>query len=290
MKKKLSPPLVFLAVIIIPAFLAPVIYPFLQDRFPFERVLSRIVMIFAFLGVAYLIGGDFKALVRYGFTADKKWYRWLGRGLLLGISTLLAIEFFETFLGAFKIGIWVKANRIPERLFKAFLTGLLVGTTEEFFFRGFVFLSLAKRIGWKRSFVLTNVFYALVHFFRGTKQVWTSPDVLDSFRVMLHWFTLMARGQDLLPQFIGLLLFGCILSYAFTKSGALYLPIGIHAGAVFVLKADALFFSGTGPRPVWLYGGKDFSAGLIGWLFLLGLFIVLYQSFRAAPPRRLEPS
>lgn len=261
--------------IVIPAFFAPLIYPLFQGRFPFERVLSRLIMISAFAAVVYLIGGDFKVFQKYGFNPDKNWYRWLGWGLLLGIATLLAAELFETSLGAYELGIRVKWNRIPERLLKAFFTGLLIGTVEEFFFRGFVFLSLEKRMGWKKSFVVTNLLYALVHFFRGTKQAWVSPTVIDSFRVILNWFTIFVKWQDIVPQFFGLFLFGCILNYAFRRAGSLYFPIGLHAGAVFFLKADVLFFALTGEYPVWLYGGKNFYAGLIGWVFLLGLFFIL---------------
>ncbi len=272
--------IVLAAVILIPAFLAPLIYPLLKQWFPFERILSRLVMIFAFIGIAFLIGKDKLVFQRYGYTADKRWLHWLAWGFFLGVATILAIEVFETLLGAFQVGIRVKANRIPERIFKAFFTALLIGSTEEFFFRGFVFLSLTKLMGTKKSLLLTNAFYAIVHFFRGAKQEWLAPTVLDSFRVLANWFTVFVKWQDIVPQFLGLMFFGCILNYAFIKTRSLYLPVGLHAGAVFFLKVDVMFFGATGEYPVWLYGGRDFYSGIYGWIFLTGLFLILYFRLR----------
>lgn len=283
MKNVLKVILVLLAVIVIPAILAPSIYPFVHHKYPFERVLSRLIMVGALVAVAFYFRTDWGAFKRFGFVPMRDWYRWLGWGILLGAGMILAIELFETALGAFDLGIRVKWNRIPERVFKGLFTGLVVGTIEEFFFRGFLFLSLARIMNWKWSFVITNLFYAFVHFFHGTKEVWVIPNAIDSFQVMLQWFMPLSNWQEFLPKFFGLFLFGCILSFAFLRTGALWLPIGIHAGAVFFLKVDVLFFGGKGQFPVWLYGGKDFYAGLIGWLFLAGFWVFLWWLLRKQP-------
>ena len=285
MKKILKFVLIIAAVIVIPALLSPFLYPWLNhEKYPFERILSRLIMICGLIAVLCLMGRDRTSFKRYGFTPKADWYQWLFAGLGLGIAVLLSIELFQTLMGAYDIGIRVKWSRIPERLGKAILTGLLVGTIEEFFFRGFIFVSLARIMNWRWSFVLTNLFYAFLHFFHGTKETWVTPNVWDSFHILLGWLTPFFAGwQTLLPQFFGLFLFGCILSYAFLKSGGLYLPIGIHAGAVFFLKVDVMFFGAKGDLPIWLYGGKDFYAGIIGWGFLAVFWFLLWFLLRKRP-------
>ncbi len=275
--------LLLACVLLIPAVLAPIIYPLVQHKYPFERVLSRIVMICGIAAVLFLIGRDIKSFKRYGFTPQPDFWRWILIGVGLGAGLLLAIELFQSLLGAYDIGLRVKFNRIPERIGKALLTGLLVGTIEEFFFRGFIFISLARIINWRWSFVLANMFYAFLHFFHGTKEEWVNPNFFDSFHVMINWFTPLSEWQVILPQFFGLFLFGCILSYAFLKSGGLYLPIGIHAGAVAFLKVDVNFFAAKGDLPMWLYGGKDFYAGVMGWFFLGLFWLILWFYMRKRP-------
>ncbi|MBI4970316.1 MAG: CPBP family intramembrane metalloprotease [Candidatus Omnitrophica bacterium] len=284
MKNFLKFILALLLVLVIPAFLAPVIFPMLNpEKYPFERVLSRIVMIGGFAAVIMLFAGNLKAFKRFGFTPLKDWWRWLAIGLACGFVVLLSLELFQTLTGAFDIGLRVKFNRVPERFFKHLLTALVIGTTEEFFFRGFIFISLARLLNWKWSFVLTNMFYALLHFFHGTKVAWDHPTFITSFQVMTNWFTPLTNWQAILPAFFGLFLFGCILTYALLKSGGLYLPIGIHSGAVVFLKTDVMFFGGKGNFPVWLYGSKDFYDGVMGWIFLAVFWLLLWLWLRKRP-------
>jgi len=271
-------------ILIIPAILAPLIFPLLNpNKFPFERVLSRCVMLGGFAVVLSLFARNLTAFKQFGFTPLRDWWRWLLIGLALGFTMLLTLELVQTLMGAFDIGIRVKWNRIPERTIKHLLTALLIGSTEEFFFRGFIFVSLARLLNWKWSFVLTNMFYAVLHFFRGTKVAWVNPDFFDSFQVMINWFTPLANWQTVLPAAFGLFLFGGLLTYAFLKTGGLYLPIGIHAGAVWFLKIDVMFFGGKGTFPVWLYGSKDFYDGVMGWFFLGGLWFILWLWLRKRP-------
>ncbi|MBI4398721.1 MAG: CPBP family intramembrane metalloprotease [Candidatus Omnitrophica bacterium] len=283
MKKILKTVLILSLVLVIPAILAPMIYPWVQNKYPFERVLSRLIMISGVLAAVLLVGRNVLAFRRFGFSGVTHWYRWLFIGLGLGLALIFALEFFETILGAYDLGLRVKLNRVPERIGKALLTGLVVGTVEEFFFRGFIFILLARVMHWKASFILTNLMYALLHFFHGTKTAWVSPNAGDSFQVMLSWITPLGDWQTLLPQMFGLFLFGCILSYAFLKSGGLYLPIGIHAGAVAFLKFDVLFFAAKHDLPEWLYGGKDFYAGIIGWAFLSLFWLSLWLWLKRRP-------
>jgi len=263
--------IVFL-VIGIPAILAPLIFPLVESKYPFERVLSRLVMIFGFIAIAVFIKKDLRIFQQYGFTSDKNFYRWIGWGLLFGIGTLVSLALFESFMGVYDVGLRVKWDRIPERVFKALCTGLLVATLEEFFFRGFIFLTLCKVMTRFWSFIITNSLYSVVHFFRGTKQPWDEPSVADSFSVLISWLKPLGDWQHVLPNFFGLLLFGCILSYVFVKTKSLYMAIGIHAGVVLFLKVDVNFFAAKGTSLEWLYGGGDYYGGVIPWIFLLGLW------------------
>ncbi len=263
------------AVVVIPAVLAPFIYSIVQDKYPFERVLSRLIMISGFVAIALFIRKDLGAFRRFGFTADTNWWRLIGIGILLGSGILFGMAIFESFFGVYDIGLRVKWDRIPERVFKALGTGLLVATLEEFFFRGFVFLSLCKFMHRAWSFIITNAFYAIVHFFRGSKQEWVEPTISDSFSVLLSWLKPLGDWQNILPSFVGLLLFGFVLQYAYLRTRALYLAIGIHAGAVMFLKVDVNFIAEKNPDPTLFWGGGEYYGGLMGWGFmiLMGAFV-----------------
>ena len=107
----------------------------------------------------------------------------------------------------------------------------------------------------------------------------------------LHWHS----GFDYLAQvltrswsapgvvvgFVTLFLAGGILGLAFARTGALYLPIGIHAGWVFTLKTYAALTDPTGPRTWW--SGAGLVDNALVWPILLGLLAFVAQRCRRRP-------
>ena len=56
---------------------------------------------------------------------------------------------------------------------------------------------------------------------------------------------------------IGLLLIGIVLSYAFLRTGTLYLSIGLHAGWIISIKTVRVFGDYRRESLGWLFGSTD---------------------------------
>ena len=79
-------------------------------------------------------------------------------------------------------------------------------------------------------------------------------------------FAPLASGAAL-PQLVGLALLGWLLAAARLRSGALWLPIGIHAAWVATFRVGRLFFD-VRPTPAWLVGTgwPPLVGGAAGWI------------------------
>lgn len=154
----------------------------------------------------------------------------------------------------------------------ALAAAAVVGPLEEILFRGAAF-----RV-WGAAG--SSALYALVHFLR--------PGVRRATAGLDPWIGLRTLGDlaaalldpAILPGLLGLFLFGLVLCLARARTRSLYLPIGLHAGGVFMLRLvgpftePALdvrpFLWGTAyPRPL---------SGLAG-MAALGLLAVLVDLY-----------
>jgi membrane protease YdiL (CAAX protease family) len=145
---------------------------------------------------------------------------------------------------------------------------MLIGLIEEFFFRGFLFLTLKDLWNTKGSLVVTNLIYALVHFFPKNRPfVGPEPRAWDSFRILGSMVPDLGR-TEILGAFLGLFLFGLLLSLAFLRTGSLFLPIGIHGGCVFALKMSPRFVPDISEKMGIWSGSKNLYDGIAGLVVL----------------------
>lgn len=216
--------------------------------------------------------------------------QWQGRKSLVGIiqgfmcalSILVLLMVIEVFMGARIVHL-----NIHDTFFIKLLTyvgaAFIIGFIEEFFFRGMIFNKM-KLASLPAAFIVTNIFYALVHFFKAHDVViGASPTIIDSFRVIGALVQPFFSPVSILPGFIGLFIFGFVLSYAYWRSRSLYHSIGIHAGAVFFLKADGFFLNINDQMPMIIYGDKNVYTGILGWLFLGLMGLVIMYILRTFP-------
>src|SRR5207247_1252098 len=134
-----------------------------------------------------------------------------------------------------------------------------IAVGEEALFRGIVLRRIRRDAGDVLAVAATALVYAAVHVIRAR-----------SFAAPVHaWsgvqqtsvlFAPLASGAAL-PQVVGLSLLGVLLAVARLRSGALWLPIGIHAAFVAAFRVGRLFFE-IRPTPGWLVG--------TGWPPLVG--------------------
>lgn len=277
MKNILKVMLVLAAVLLLSAILSPFIYRLLP-MFGFQKIFHRLVMLLAVAAALLFVKFTPKSLSERGFNFQVSWKRLLATGYVVGlvvVSALTVIEFFagERFHRPFE---WI---RFADMFFSGLVGGLLIGIIEEFFFRGFIYVELEKKFGLFKALMMACAFYAIVHFFDPSKIVMREgvPTISESFRLLLwHLEPLVKRPLYVLPQFIGLFLFGMVLNLAFIRTRTLFLSIGIHASTVFVIKLQSAFLSKTdGDSYNLLWGGQALYDGSLEWLLLLILWLIV---------------
>jgi len=276
----------FLVVLAVSALLAPWLYSFLP--FKFERILRRLIMIGTLGLVGWLLAARRQSLGQIGLAWHPASLRQWGRGFFLGILLVGSMTVAQGFLGArmwrlndADVWHWIGF------FLKGFGAGVLIGIIEEFFFRGFLFLTFKELWNTKASLVVTNLIYALVHFFPKSKLApGVEPTVMESFGVLGAAFSPSpSHLVTLLPSIAGLFLFGLILSFAFLRTGSLYQSIGIHAGAVFSLKLNRRFMPDVSEKMNFWTGTKNLYDGAAG-LAVLALAAFLAGRFLKAGEKR----
>jgi len=178
------------------------------------------------------------------------------------------------------LGGVVPALRFPpgKTLRKALLglgAALAIGVGEEALFRGVVLRRVRRDAGEAVAVVATTLVYAAVHVIRarggaGALHAWSGVEQT------LGLFAPLASGSAL-PQVLGLALLGFLLAVARLRSGALWLPIGIHAAWVAVFRVGRLLLD-IRPTPAWLVGTgwPPLVGGAAGWI-AIGVTAVLLR-------------
>ena len=265
---------VFGAILLLSAFLAPLLFRFLP--FKFERIFNRLIMIFSIAAAFFFVRIGRETFIHYGMDWRSGSFKLFGKGFGLGALTLALLVSAEVFAGAaawspkpFHAGLYTGV------LAKALLTGFVVGVIEEFFFRGFIYSWIKNRWRWPwiLSVGMTSVFYSLIHFVsRNRPFIGPHPEFMDSLKLTTAPFMAFQMWPELWPHALGLFLFGIVLNLTSLRAGSLYPSIGLHAGCVFFVKSDALFVEFLEKQSI-VWPGSAMVDGLAGWIFLLFLGI-----------------
>jgi membrane protease YdiL (CAAX protease family) len=275
------------SVLLLSACLAPWIYSF--TPYEFERILSRLVMVFSLVAMAAFVRFRGPDLETYGLSGARWSWKHLWTGFAAGILTLGLLTLAELPMGGRALHLNLPAFwKLFYKPLEYLASALLIGLIEEFFFRAFIFQSLRKRWAIPASLLAANALYAVVHFFKGGNYpVPAQPSPADALKIILHLGDAFLKPGEIWPSFVGLLLFGLILSYAYLKTGSLAMSIGLHAGCVFFLKMDNWFVASVPGASSLLFGDKNLYSGLLGWLFL-GLLFGGLRSLAMRPITRLK--
>ena len=158
----------FIIVLVVSALLAPWLYSFLP--FKFHRILRRLIMIGTIGLVLWLMRQRRQSFGQMGL----EWRRQIspghwGQGFLIGIILVGVMSIFQWALGA---RMWKLSDADGWHwigfFIKGLTSGMLIGLIEEFFFRGFLFLTFKELWNTKASLIVTNIIYSFVHFFPRT--------------------------------------------------------------------------------------------------------------------------
>ena len=257
-----------------------------QESYDFGRVMRRIIMavvlILIFLLRKQLMIGP---LIKSGIKPIRGWREQLQTGFLLGAGmfifyvAILWISGIQTFQPDAK-----SFMDIIFRLLTLLLIAGLVGCIEELWFRGFIFQSMLVDMRAISAVCISSLFFSSLHFFKVKYFVSTGIQPFIGFVVIYQSFkNIIVDFSAIWPSLIGLFLVGTVLSYSCLRTKSLYLAIGLHAGWVFLIKTNKLFFDHhAGKNAEWLFGDNYIVTGVLGWIFLL-FTLVLIRFIAKAP-------
>lgn len=219
------------------------------------------------------------SLARLGLSSPRDGYRDVIKGSLLALASFITVCLLMAVSGVYLIYFRVPFEVGLRRSLKALLTGITVGLTEEIFFRGIIFKGM--REDWKPTgaFIGANVFYAAMHFIKPAQKIY-----LDDYGLwagvdhLMHTFNRFLDPLGLLPGFLGLFLLGVVLSYAFQRTGSLYLSIGLHAGWVFGIKTIRVFGDFRRENLGWIFGSSrpKIISGFATWIGILAVGVLIH--------------
>ncbi|MFO0973327.1 MAG: CPBP family intramembrane glutamic endopeptidase [Phycisphaerae bacterium] len=135
------------------------------------------------------------------------------------------------------------------------LSAALGATLEELLFRGVLQADLMRGLAPGRAAAISAVAFALAHYVRRVKRYWT---------------------------IVGHLALGSLLAVSFAQTQSLWLPIGVHAGGIFMIMGARPYLRYTGPA--WLVGASIFPyAGAAGVAGLSLLTVNVWLAYGVGP-------
>jgi membrane protease YdiL (CAAX protease family) len=250
-----------------------------EDRIPFSRIFNRFFMIsgvLLFFACRSLLMID--SLSQLGLSPRTRAASDVAIGVCLALGSMFVLGFIMSSAQVYEPFFRLSLGESVELYLKAILTGLTVGFLEEIFFRGIIFRGLLE--DWKPlpAFVTANLFYSALHFVKPAEQyVLSGIDPWAGFRHLFSTFAPFLEPTEIIPGMIGLLLIGIVLSYAFLRTGTLYLSIGLHAGWIISIKTVRVFGDYQRESLGWLFGSTDpkIVSGVVTWagILLVGLTV-----------------
>ncbi|XDD45565.1 lysostaphin resistance A-like protein [Leptospira sp. WS39.C2] len=214
--------------------------------FTYTKILSRTLTLILFCSLIWFRKKiDQKSILSLGLENFLKHKRELLLGFLAGMISLSFVVGTKVLFG---VSTWAPKDFLFVDWMMGFyflLTVFCIGFVEELFFRGYLLQSFVMEWGEKKAVIITSLFFSITHFIR---------PIHDLFA--------------LIPEILGLFLVGYALSYAWIYTRSLYLPIGIHAGWVYVVKMQSFFVSPLPHDLHWLFGGERLVTGVVAWMFM----------------------
>jgi membrane protease YdiL (CAAX protease family) len=254
-------------------------------RFSFPRVYDRVLEVLAILG--FITCRRWLGITSLGALGlgvpERRRDLWLGMALALGGMLVLvgvmygcgALRFFWRY--AFDKGV--------QKAVAGTVGAVLIGTAEEVLFRGILLGGLMRQMARVPAIAWTTGVYAVVHFLRGGRQI-GEVTVMSGFERVATAFAPLA-DPGIVPGLIGFVVLGLVLAHARLRSGALYLPIGLHIGWVLVVRTGRVVMDLPRRRRqglLWGWARPPIVSGVAGWVALAATGVVVHLLLRDRRP------
>lgn len=257
--------------------LSPVVGLLCPDT-PFHRVTTRTFQVALVVALIVRRGPvrEWPAKLRaMGFRGPERRRRVL-LGVAVGVLALVLVLFSSWLLGG--RALLEEPHRVPfgRDLAEALLTAVFVSLFEEILFRGYVKAALGT--------LASAALFSAVHFIQPIGTTLPAGRDYDPLLAVKRLPEVCEAWTDQRRATLGfacLFVLGLALNRLRDRTGTLYLGMGIHAGAVFVIQIYRRVLEGN-PTDPWIHGDALMRGG--GLLPLLALLLLLLASYRAPLP------
>ncbi|MFI5401653.1 MAG: CPBP family intramembrane glutamic endopeptidase [Planctomycetota bacterium] len=255
--------------------LAPVAGALLPSQ-PFHGVMTRTFLIAFVVSIVVRRGprstwaGKFRAM---GFRGPYR-FRRVVLGTAVGLAAMALLLLVSWALGGRDLPAAPHRHPFALHVVRAFLLAAVVALFEEILARGYLKDAAGN--------VASAVLFSVVHLLQpaGTTPPAQGYDPLLAVKRLGDLLGLLGDPARVVLGFLCLFAFGLALNRLRDRTGTLYLGMGIHFGAVFVIRFYGRFLT-VNSTPRWAFGGPFLSDGLLP---LLALLLLLLASYRAPLP------
>ena len=243
---------------------------------PYEKVLSRSVLLFAAIGLVPLWRKLGLNAQRIGLAPFDR--ATLPTAYLVGVGLILPLLLFYAVTG---FRVWNTAIDLAGLDFwrfvvVAFLSAWLVGIFEESLFRGVFFGSLLEKYGFPIAAITSSLFYSFVHFIGGIDDIVIDQVTYTTgFEMVGLAFAQLTELEDIWDSALSLFLLGMMFCVVRIRFG-LWACIALHSAWVFGIRTfkELTVRDVVNPFASWT-GEYDHFVGNLASVWLVFIFVVL---------------
>jgi len=255
----------------------------------FERVVSRVVTVSVILlGLLTLRWSGLRGLRDVGYPRRAHRLRPVLWGVCIGVLSMALTVGLGFAMKAYALSEdWMSA--LIGGLIPALVGALLIGLIEEGFFRGVLFGTLSRKVGFRGGAVLSSLIFSLAHFLKPEAPYSVVYGHASSgFALAASIFSRLDFTWNSFPFSLNLFMMGMVLCVFCRRAGDVYFVAGLHAGWVWVLQTGSAMLVRTDPgHLLWLFGPTALvSKGYLA-LFMLTIFFIV--AICMARRRDVEP-
>ena len=260
---------------------------------PIHRVMHRIAMLVAFIGLIFIFRrwqvANKEAL---GFGLPKtEFIKQLLVGLVVGAAIMVPLmaTLFGLDVRDLKSEFEWSFGSLAGLIASGLLSGLVVALIEETFFRGALFTAVRRESGTLLAIVLPSLLYASVHFLGGRLRLPRDQvEWATGFEVLNKLLEKYSAPLELFDSFLALFAVGVLLAVVRVRTNAIAACIGLHAAWVCTIQTvRRASIVREDAEANWIVGSYD---GVIGWGALGWIAVILIAYWGVSRHRKDLPN
>ncbi|MDX9754059.1 MAG: CPBP family intramembrane glutamic endopeptidase [bacterium] len=250
--------------------------------YPPDRVFRRVWMLTILAGLILWrqdMGLRSPAAVGFAWSKGSVWNAVVGVSIAFVFLGILSAVYTQ--LSYWQWQVPEVNAKLVRRFFESPLKGAVIAGLEEYIFRGLIFLSLARLMGWFKAALVCSAIFSCLHFLegRGLGQAVEPSSWKAGFLLCADLLQGMGSRFQFFPAAVGLFLVGMIMCHATIRTGTLWFAAGLHGGWIWYSTFCKHFFDYT-HTDLFLTGGIRLFDGVIPIAGMLVIFPITYAFCR----------